>query len=309
MSANPALSQQLLDALDALSGLHPGFRPVHAKGLMCSGTFTPSPEAARLTRAPHASRPSTSVTVRYSNAPGVPASQDNDLQSGPRGIAVRFHLGDHVHTDIIAHSLNGFPVRSGEEFLQFLHAAASAGAGKPEAFGSFLATHPHAKRFVETPKPIPTSFAREAFFAVTSFKFTSAQGLSRHGRFRILPVEGTEYLSTEEAAAKSGNFLFEEIGPRLARGPFQFGVLVQMAGPGDDVTDASVTWPDSREQVPFGTVTVTARIEDQAPQRRKIIFDPVPRVDGIESSGDPLTEVRSDLYLLSGRRRRKAGGL
>ena len=36
----------------------------------------------------------------------------------------------------------------------------------------------------------------------------------------------------------------------------------------------------------------------------KIIFDPVPRVDGIESAGDPLTEVRSDLYLLSGRRRR-----
>ena len=24
---NPALAQQLLDALDALSGLHPGFRP------------------------------------------------------------------------------------------------------------------------------------------------------------------------------------------------------------------------------------------------------------------------------------------
>ena len=67
---NPALAQQLLDALDALSGLHPGFRPAHAKGLMCSGTFTPSPEAAKLTRAPHASRPSTPVTVRYSNSTG-----------------------------------------------------------------------------------------------------------------------------------------------------------------------------------------------------------------------------------------------
>jgi catalase len=81
-----------------------------------------------------------------------------------------------------------------------------------------------------------------------------------------------------------------------------------MAGPGDDVTDASVTWTDGREEVPFGTITVTARVDDQAPERRKIIFDPLPRVDGIDSSGDPLTEVRSDLYLLSGRRRRKAGG-
>src|SRR5213593_1548601 len=56
---NPALAQQLLDALDALSGLHPGFRPAHAKGLMCSGTFTPSPEAVKLTRAPRAGKSST----------------------------------------------------------------------------------------------------------------------------------------------------------------------------------------------------------------------------------------------------------
>ena len=41
--ANPALIQRLLDALDALSGLHPGFRPAHAKGLMCIGNFAPSP--------------------------------------------------------------------------------------------------------------------------------------------------------------------------------------------------------------------------------------------------------------------------
>jgi catalase len=54
---------------------------------------------------------------------------------------------------------------------------------------------------------------------VTSFKFINAQGVSRHGRFRIRPEEGTEYLSDEQAAAKSADFLFEEIGPRLARGP------------------------------------------------------------------------------------------
>jgi catalase len=80
-----------------------------------------------------------------------------------------------------------------------------------------------------------------------------------------------------------------------------------MAGQGDDVADASVAWPDSREEVPFGTLTLTARVDDQEPKRRKIIFDPVPRVDGIDPSGDPLTEVRSDIYLLSGRRRRAAG--
>src|SRR5262245_36566988 len=170
------LIADLLAVLDELSGgVHAGFRPAHAKGLMCAGTFSPSPEAARLTRAPHASRPSTPVTVRYSNSTGLPTVPDNDLtRSGPRGIAVRFHLAEHVHTAIVGHSTDGFPVRTGEEFLEFLRAAAVAGAGRPEPLGAFLAAHPNAGRFVEAPKPIPTSFAREAFFAVTSFRFTNA---------------------------------------------------------------------------------------------------------------------------------------
>jgi len=36
-----------------------------------------------------------------------------------------------------------------------------------------------------------------------------------------------------------------------------------------------------------------------------IIFDPIPRVDGIDASDDPLLELRA-VYLLSGRRRRAA---
>lgn len=307
--SNPTLAQQILDALDEQFGLHPGFRPAHAKGLMCSGTFTPSGEAAKLTLAPHASASSTAVTVRYSNSTGVPTIPDNDPgKSSPRGMAVRFHLGEHAHTDIVAHSTNGFPVHTGEEFLGLLRAVTAFIKGQPEALGSFLASHPNAKRFVETPKPIPTSFAREAFFAVTSFKFTNASGASRHGRIRIRPESGTEHLPDAAAAAKSPDFLFDELGPRLAKGPAKLGVFVQMAEPGDDVTDSSVTWPDNRKEIRFGTITLTARVDDQVPERRKIIFDPIPRIDGIELSGDPLSELRAEVYLLSGRRRRAALG-
>jgi catalase len=307
--ANLPLAQQLLDALDALSGLHPGFRPAHAKGLMCAGTFTPSAEAASLTRAPHATRPSTPVTVRFSNSTGVPTIPDNDPQkSGPRGIAIRFHLGDHEHTDIIGQSADGFPVKTGEEFLEFLRAVAAERAGKPQAKAAFLASHPNARRSVAIANPIPSSFAREAFFAVTSFKFTNAEGVSRHGRFRIRPEAGTEHLSNEAAAKKSENFLVDEIAERLKREPVRFAIAVQMAADGDDVTDASVPWPADRPETPFGRITLTEKVDDQFPERRKIIFDPHPRVDGIDSSGDPLTDIRADLYLLSGRRRRAVFG-
>src|ERR1700692_4254281 len=65
-----ALSQDLLNQFDTIFGLHPGFRPAHAKGAMLTGTFTPSADAASLTRAPHMTRESTLVTVRFSDSTG-----------------------------------------------------------------------------------------------------------------------------------------------------------------------------------------------------------------------------------------------
>jgi catalase len=304
------LITDLLEVLDHhAGGTHPGFRPVHAHGVMCVGIFTPSPEAAKLTRAPHANRPSTSVTVRFSLTSGVPTAAENDLEaSSPQGIAVRFHLGDHVHTDIIGHSHNGFPVRNGEEFLELFRAIVASGPGAPTPppIVSFLASHPAAKAFVDAPKPIPASFARQAYFAVTAFKFTNPSGQSRFGRFRLRPDAGTEYLTAEQAARKTSDFLAAELSERLTRGPAVFRVLVQLAESEDEVTNATILWPESRPLVEFGTLTLNERVDELAPERRKIIFDPAPRVDGIDSAGDPLTAVRSDIYLASGRRRRAA---
>jgi catalase len=306
----PSLIDELLDGLNKLAGgVHPGFRPVHAKGWMYSGTFTPAPGATKLTRAPHATRPSTPVTVRFSLAAGVPTVADNDpAGASPQGMAVRFHLGDHVHTDIIGHSHNGFPARTGEEFLEFVRAALASGPGAPTPppIVAFLGAHPAAKAFVGAPKPIPTSFARQVYFAMTAFKFTNAEGQSRFGRFRIVPEAGTEFLTPEQVATKTIDFLEAEMSQRLAAGPAKFRVMVQLAEVGDNPADATVLWPESRTQTEFGTVTLTERVDELDPERRKIIFDPLPRVDGIDSAGDPLTAVRSDLYLLAGRKRRAA---
>jgi hypothetical protein len=57
---------------------------------------------------------------------------------------------------------------------------------------------------------------------------------------------------------------------------------------------------DSRTEVAFGTITLTARANDANPEMGKVIFNPVPRAIGIDPSGDPLIEVRSAIYLLSG---------
>ena len=265
-----ALSRETLAVFDkANGGVHPGFRPAHAKGVLLRGTFTPSPEAASLTRAPHLHRNSTPVTVRFSDFAGIPTVADNDPQSaGPRGFAVRFHLGEHVHTDIIAHSVDNFPVRTAEGLVEFLDAVIGTDpAGQhPSAIEQFLGAHPAAMRFVQVPKPIPSSFARESFFAVSAFRFTNADGISHYGRYRILPVAGNDYLGETAAAARASSFLFDEIKERIAKDPVTFRVVVQLAEVGDMVDDATVRWPEDRPQRPFGENQPTG---DRREQRRR----------------------------------------
>jgi catalase len=304
------LGHDLLDQFDTIFGLHPGFRPAHAKGVLLTGSFSPSPEAASLTRAPHIARESTPVTVRFSDSTGLPIIPDNDPNANPRGLAIRFHLADHVHTDIIAHSTDGFPTRTGQEFLEFLRAAAASSQSKssPSPVELFLGTHPAALAFVQTPKPNPSSFAKEAYFGVTAFRFINKDGVARHGRYRISPEAGIEHLDEAAAKGKDANYLFDELTHRIAAGPIRFDILVQIAGEGDIVDDATIHWPDERPLIHFGTVVLGAQAPDNELQQRRIIFDPIPRVDGIEPTDDPLLELRAAIYLLSGRRRRQAQG-
>ncbi len=138
------LSENLLQQFDTIFGPHPGFRPAHAKGVLLTGTFTPSSQASSLTRAPHIARDSTSVTVRFSNSTGLPLIPDSDPNANPKGLAIRFNLAEHVHTDIVAHSTDGFPTRTGDEFLDFLRAAAASSSStqSPSPIEAFWAAIP-----------------------------------------------------------------------------------------------------------------------------------------------------------------------
>jgi catalase len=302
------LSQDLLQQFDAIFGLHPGFRPAHAKGTLLTGRFTPSPGATSLSRAPHLHRESTPVTVRFSNSTGVPLVPDNGPNANPRGLAIRFHLAEHVHTDIVSHSTDGFPTRTGQEFLEFLRALASSDPSNPSPspIESFLGTHPKALAFVQAPKPSPSSFARESYFGVTAMRFTNKDGVSRYGRYRILPEAGIDHLPDTIAAARSSNFLFDELAERIGRGPITFHILVQLANDEDTVNDATIHWPEERTVLDLGEITLAEPVAENADEQKHIIFDPIPRVEGIDPSEDPLLELRAAIYLLSGRRRRAA---
>lgn len=303
-----ALSEALIAQFDAIFGVHPGFRPAHAKGALLTGTFRPAPEARKLSKALHFERDCSSVTVRFSNSTGLPLIPDNDANANPRGMAIRFNLGEHVHTDIVSHSTDGFPTRTGAEFLEFLKAASASGPDvpSPTPIEQFLATHPAALAFVQTPKPAPVSFATEAYFGVTAMAFINQHGDTQFGRYRIIPGGGLEHLDDDALKAKGPDYLFDEIKQRVADEPVRFLLQLQLAGAGDVVDDATIHWPADRPMVDLGLIELNAVVANDADEQRTIIFDPIPRLAGIEPSDDPLLELRAAIYLMSGRRRRAA---
>jgi catalase len=303
-----ALANDLLQQFDKMFGLHPGYRAAHAKGTMLTGHFTPSSAARQLTRAPHVTRESTPVTARFSNSTGLPLIPDSTPDANPRGLAIRFHLAEHEHTDIVSHSVDAFPTRDGYQFIEFLRAAAASGPDvpSPKPVELFLGSHPAALAFVQAPKPFAVSLARQTYYAVTAYEFTNASGVTKFGRYRIVPELGNKFFTDQEAAALTKDYHFDELLDRVAKSPIRFKILVQVAAPGDVAVDATVHWPESREMVEFGVIELVEPVKENAAEQKQLIFDPIPRIDGIEASADPLLELRAAIYLLSGRRRRKA---
>jgi hypothetical protein len=175
MSGSPAsgtVVAQLVETMRALAGSHPGFRAAHAKGIVCSGTFRASPDARRVTRAPHLQGQTIPTVIRFSNGNGNPDVHDG--HPGPRALSVKFQLPDGKVADVLANSIEGFPVRTPEEFLAFLRAqlpAPATGKPAPDAVPRFLESHPTARAFIERlmKKPVRPATPRRATTPSTPF--------------------------------------------------------------------------------------------------------------------------------------------
>lgn len=305
-ASDKPVTEQLVDTMTKLAGgPHAGYRANHAKGIVVSGSFTPAASAATLSKAPHLQVVTSPVTVRFSDATGVPDIPDNNGNANPRGMAIRFLLADGSSTDIVAISVNGFPAATPEEFLGLLNAVAASGpdAPKPSPAEEFLSTHPAAKKFVTTPKPAPVSFATQNFYGVNAFNFTNAKGENHYGRYRIMPLSGEQTLSDAQAAKASPNYLMEELPARLQKTPAKFRISVQLAEAGDVINDPTAIWPEDRKQIELGVLTLTAALPDSAEQEKSLLFNPLSLPDGIAASDDPILLARPAAYAISYGRR------
>jgi catalase len=302
--APKSVNEQLVDTLTTLSGgPHAGFRSNHAKGIVVTGLFTPSPSAASISKAAHLQTAATPVIVRFSNATGVPNIPDANGNAFPKGIAIRFQLPESEITDMVCISVNGFPAATPEDFLGLLKSIAASGpeAAKPTPVEQFLGTHPAALAFVKTPKLPPVSFATQPFFGVNAFKFVNAKGETHYARYRIEPVAGAQFLSKEAATAP--NYLMDELPVRLSKAEVKYRISVQLAEPTDVVNDPTVVWPDTRKVVELGVLSVNAMHVDGEAFAKGTMFNPLALVEGIEVSDDPILLARPGAYAVSFGRR------
>jgi catalase len=301
---NATTATQTVDAMNTLWGKHPGARANHAKGVVVEGSFTPSPEAVRLSKAGLFAGKAVPVTVRFSDSTGVPTIPDGSDGANPHGLSIRFRPVGGDPLDVVTNSLAFFPVATGEEFLQLLQALAVSGpdAPKPTKAEQFMASHPSAPKAFASIKT-PTSFARETYNGIDAFIFVSARDQRQPFRFQFVPAAGTQHLTAAEAAKKAPDFLVDELPRRLAKEKVVFRVMAQLANSGDQTSDPSQPWPADRKKVELGRITLDRPVADNAQAEKALRFLPNRLPPGIEVSDDPLIDARVRAYVISVGRR------
>jgi len=106
-------------------------------------------------------------------------------------------------------------------------------------------------------------------------------------------------LSDEEAKTKPEGFLFDDLKARLAEGPIQYHLLLQLPNDGDMTKDPSIIWPEDRKTIDMGTISITSVVPDSDADEKALAFDPTDLTDGIELSDDPFPDLRSRVYSLA----------
>jgi catalase len=298
--------QDAVQAARRAFGSHPGFRALHAKGTLLSGTFTATPAAAALTRAAHLQGEPVRVTARFSNGAGDPEAPDH--RPDVRGLAVKFYLPDGGRTDIVAQSAPRFPVATPQEFVELIDIL-GAGPAAAVRLPRFLAARPRTAARLAASAPAllpPSSYAAIPYFAVHAFRWLDGEGAGRPVRYRMVPGEPARRLAPHRAARRGRDYLQQEILARVAAGPVRFGLEVQIAAPEDPVDDPSRDWPAARERVTVGTLELTGPETERERDGDVLVFDPARVTDGIELSADPVLRFRPAAYDASVRERMRA---
>jgi len=297
---------RFVNGFEEVFGIHSGFRRNHAKGVCVGGFFDSNGGGTRLSKAVVFQAGRVPVVGRFSFGGGNP-----DVSDAPdtiRGLGLLFRLSDGEEWRTAMVNRPVFPFNTPQAFYDNLIASQpDPNTHKPdlEKMAAFVASHPEFARAgkIIQGQPPSSGFDNSTFNGLNAFRFINAAGVSSPVRWSIAPVDAVKPEDTSQSANPDKNYLFDDFIARIHSAPVQWRLILTVGQPGDPTDDATIPWPEDREHVDAGTLTLD-EVESEAPGNcRDINFDPLMLPVGIAPSDDPLLSARSAVYSQSFTRR------
>jgi catalase len=305
LTPNGLTPARLADAFEQVDGVHPGFRRNHAKGLGVSGFFESNGEGVRLSKAVVFRPGRLPVIGRFSLSGGRPDAAD--MPNTVRGLGLEFSLPDGKLWRTAMINLPVFPVSSPEAFYERMMASTpdpKTGKPDPAKMKSFLARHPESEQAMKviSGHAASSGFANSTFHSLNAFRLMNSAGDSVPVRWLMTPERPFQAAGVL-AADQDKKYLFEALIAQLRHQPLRWHLIAIMGQPGDPTNDATIAWPEEREKLDVGTLTLDRVESDDTSAATDINFDPLVLPAGILPSDDPLLSARSAVYSQSFTRR------
>jgi catalase len=293
------------DGFERVNGIHSGFRRNHAKGVCVRGFFDSNGQGTRLSKAVVFQAGRVPVIGRFSLGVGNPYASDE--ATTVRGLGLQFSQADGEEWRTAMVNLPVFPFKDAQAFYENMIASQpdpQTHKPDPEKVAAFFMSNPESARAIGIIKSqaVSSGFGNSAFHGLNAFRFVDAGGSSTFVRWTLTPMQPFEAASTA-GATQDKNYLFEGLIADIHQHPLQWHLILTVGQPGDSTNDATIPWPDGREQVDVGTLTLDSVESEETSPARDINFDPLVLPAGIAPSDDPLLSARSAVYSQSFTRR------
>ncbi len=296
----------VVDAFEAVLGPIKTHRPSHAKGTCAAGHFTGTPEGARFSVSPIFNGQRVPTIIRFGVGVGNPNGPDTGRTT--RGLSIRFEAPSGETWDMANISAPIFGSPTPQVLVDGLLARRpdpATGQPNAERVAAFIAANPATTaqgRWLAANNP-PASWATTPYWGVNAFRFRGADGEVRHARWVFEPRAGVQRLTEEQMRTLPANFLADELRRRVSSGPVEFDMVLQFPGPGDDLTNPTVAWPEDRPRAVVGRLTVTEVAAGPGGPCDPISFMALDQAPGVELSDDPTLQARAAAYAVSLSRR------
>jgi len=293
------------DGFERVDGIYSGFRRNHAKGVGVSGFFESNGQGTHLSKAVLFQAGRVPVIGRFSFGGGDPYVADGPNLVRGLGLLFRQPDGEEWRTAMI--NLPVFPFKTPQAFFDNLIASQpdpQTHKADPQKMEAFLARHPETVQAMKIIKShsVSSGFDNSAYYGLIAFWFVDASGTSIPVRWSMVPLQ--PFVAADADAAQGDkNYLFDALIASIVQHPLQWRLMITVGQPGDVTDDASIPWPDGREQVDVGTLTLDHVESEETSPARDINFDPLVLPEGMAPSDDPLLSARSAVYSQSFTRR------